>query len=474
MRREIDVGMIPFGTRLARRSAANTALKTWPAMLLAILATSCAMTAPPCAPPGIARVDIHSSWSGLASITPADLVIVQCDTLSQRGRRRGDPQAVAKLIEAIDPLSSPSIATEYDVPQAWHDQQAEAAFDEDVRTNYPGVWAHVTPAKRELFLSAFRNKDLVSALLQKQRSSVVYDDYPRVEALVTMATGETIRLRSEEQRLFMIPWTVERSGVLADLSFNPEIGVAIAALIPAGSANRGRLRGDGLRGEIASLLLWDGIRPEWGMLDSKQRLGNHFDRVASRFEIVASEIGHIGTVDVSRDDHTWSWIAKLRRADLPPNLTIGLDLPFANERLRNLDAFLLRIDAFIAQVITVPWLASYLETHPAARVELRFVDDRSFSPRAAEWYLQHAPRRAALTRDTLATAAFLEVTEPMCFSRWLIFPNAHALLWEAALRDARSCPNGVLGRRINRATPPDFVGSAQIGLMFDSNGEVIP
>lgn len=69
------------------------------------------------------------------------------------------------------------------------------------------------------------------------------DDYPHVEVELTMDSGRTILASSGSQSPFMVPWTVMRKAGEA-ATWNPEIGPALADLLPSDFTNRKRLLAD--------------------------------------------------------------------------------------------------------------------------------------------------------------------------------------------------------------------------------------
>ena len=81
------------------------------------------------------------------------------------------------------------------------------------------------------------------------------DDYPTVEVTVNTKNGSPIHLRSSSQQRFMIPWQIKRFD-LSMSTYNAQLGLAIASLMPPGMLNRERLSGQGLIERAFSSFFW--------------------------------------------------------------------------------------------------------------------------------------------------------------------------------------------------------------------------
>ena len=323
------------------------------------------------------------------------------------------------------------------------------------------------PEKRQLFLKSFRDAALIKEVLAQHFRSVTYDDYPDVIASIAFADGHTISLHSSAQTFFMVPWSVAHDGVEDDMSFNPGVGVALAHLLPRGATNQGRLEGSGFAEWLARELVSGPIAGAWNLADSKSRVGDNFVRVAMRFEIVESAIQNISSVDIGRADNVASWTLLLRQRDLPPNLFIGVALPFAKEQVQGLDVFLGGIDHYVQQALAVPWLAAAIREHPDARIELRFVDDRSFSAKGEKWLRNSAPPELiARIGPSLSLSTFIQAREGNCWSRWIVLPDRRVLLWSLEAYAPADCNGAALGKPIGSVSWESF-RSANVYRLFE-------
>lgn len=125
----------------------------------------------------------------------------------------------------------------------------------------------------------------------------------------------------------------------------------------------------------------------------------------------------------------------MQRKDLPANVVIGVSLPFQNGKLRYFDIFRERIDGFVSQTLSVPWLAEYIKTHPQNKFEIRFVNDRSFSDKGEDNFsdiMKKGGKQAQANEiaGLLAQSTFLQVEEKERWSRWLVLPDKRMVLWD--------------------------------------------
>jgi hypothetical protein len=286
----------------------------------------------------------------------------------------------------------------------------------------------MSPKGVELFREHFVEAKYADSLFSELLSGWHTDDYPLISVTVKSGLNE-FGVKSNSQNAFMLPWVgidKLRGG------YSCRISHVIAALVPRDFPNRVRLTpGVGFRQDLAESVM-SSIRPEWNMLDTKFRLGPQIAPVTSRFALVRSEISNLSSIDL---DGTESWNAVLRLADLPSNLLIGVSLRYQHEKISGTDELINKAPVYAELVLSVPWLKKYLEEHPAASAELRYVDGRSLSSKAlksvsADLDTHNKERFANLLSSNASSAAFIEVNDgSSCWSRLIVLPNRDVLLW---------------------------------------------
>jgi hypothetical protein len=313
-------------------------------------------------------------------------------------------------------------------------QWLAANVDKAVERDLPKNGRPHSPAQIALFRSAFTDASLISELLGHFGSGT--DDFPRVHIEALSQGGRKIVLESESQQLFMLPWFLEEDGerfVVNDRA----VGDALYRLLPKGFPNRERIGGIYLRERYSRAVL-EHVRAKWDMLGSMNILGPVFQEMSSRFEVGTSQIASISSIDTEGG----GWWGSVRFPDPSIPGTIGFFFPMLRNQPPDISAFYSQIDGLVHRVRSIPWLTSYLSDHTGARVELRFVGDRSLSNKAGKGILEdlrrnHKAELADRVAEEISTCAFLEIeTIPGRWSRWIVFSNGDMLLWTFQGTDA--------------------------------------
>jgi hypothetical protein len=116
----------------------------------------------------------------------------------------------------------------------------------------------------------------------------------------------------------------------------------------------------------------------------------------------------------------------LRRPDFPENFSISVVLPFKGGKVENVDGFLNSIELYKGLALSVDWLNDYLTDHPNVQVELRFVNDRSFSEKAMKSFAKDMGRNQSLVNEVMAAQkdiCLLFVGGMYSGAHWLILPD---------------------------------------------------
>jgi hypothetical protein len=175
------------------------------------------------------------------------------------------------------------------------------------------------------------------------------------------------------------------------------------------------------------------IRHDWDLLDTENRVGQELGPVFAHFIVLESQISSLSSIDLDGDQ---AWNAKLAMQSLPSNFAIGASLRYRGKPLGGVDSLLVDAPRYAAVALSVPWLRKYVENNSQVRVEMRYVDGRSISPKAIEGLREDMKGhgREALLRvvsEHLAESVFLEVQDqPDCWSRSIVLPNSDTILWQ--------------------------------------------
>ena len=294
----------------------------------------------------------------------------------------------------------------------------------------------VTPNQITFFRSRFTDVPLVQQAFEADYASFHTDDYPAMNVSILRDGKKDVLLHSESQNPFMLPWEVE--GERKFTTFNCHISQAVAALLPVGTTNRGRLVvKDYSRWELIDWVMRR-IENDWNMLDTRERIGQDLAAIEARFTLSRSEIAGLESIDVGdwkRGERGESWNAELQEKGLPPNMRLGVSLPYKDGRLIGANAFLARIQDYEALVLSVPWLTQYMKREPHSVVELRYVNDQSLSRKAlsalAEDLRGHGKSELAerVLRESSKSALLVIDGSAGVWSMWVVFPNQEMLLW---------------------------------------------
>jgi hypothetical protein len=371
------------------------------------------------------EIRIESKWGGLG--TPARELL---DITGQSGSFKSNGQKVntskvAELLAAIEepPISQPSL-DECAVNRRWRESNYAVALQNLTHRRI----GQMSAEEVELFKAHFVEAKYADLLFTELLKSWHTDDYPQISVTAKSASNE-YGVRSESQNAFMLPWVgfdKPRGG------YSCRISQAIAALLPKDFPNRTRLSsGIGFRQSLAESAM-SSIRPEWNMLDTEFRLGPQIAPIKSKFTLVRSEISNLSSIDL---DGTESWNAILRQSDLPPNLSIGVSLPYRHRKITGTEELIVKAPSYAQLVLSVSWLKQYLEEHRAASAELRYVNGRSLSPQAtdsltADLNTHSKTGLAHAVAEGSSSAAFLEINDGSgCWSRLVVLSSRDSLLW---------------------------------------------
>ncbi len=367
----------------------------------------------------IDRIDIDSSWIGLFSIAPGHTTILRTGKGYTSNGRLVDERLVKDLSDALNDHEKgrPSLAL-CGITEQWLSQNYQQALVSVVGDEL----GTLSSKQVELFRSHFTNRQSAQAAFNELFKGIHTDDYPKVS--VRVRSGGAFReLVSNSQHPFMLPW----SGV----GYSCRASRAIAALMPDTFPNRDRLSlGDSFRSELSREVM-QSIGRAWDFLETEHRIGPDIAAVLARFTPLDSAISNVFSIDLDGDR---SWNAKLRSADLPANLVLGVSLRFRERPLPGVDELLRQVPRYAHLVLSVPWLREYLNKHPSTTLELRYVNGLSLSPQARQTLIgdlrDHGKSSlAGLITRMAADCAFVEIQGHSDSSRAVVLPSKEVLLW---------------------------------------------
>jgi hypothetical protein len=399
-------------------------LRNW--LLVSVLIPGASATTLAQPKTSIKTIEIHSRWSGLGPAGESNLRIDQHDGTFQSNGKRIDNRLVIQLLQEIDASADFPTLQNLGITDSWLQAKAGSTLPDKLRES--------PQSERNLFLDSFRNIRLVEKLLPDILRQGWTDDYPRIELRVVRSDGSTTLVGSERQNIFMTPFGITEQGRLR-LSYNANLSRSIAALLPNGFTNRERLSGVRLASEVAEKVMTY-LQDDLSLLETKNRLGPEVKQLEGRYTLQETAINYVSSVDVETvGGRSRRWNAELQRNDLAKNIRIGVSLPYENNKLANFDLFLRNIDAIVALPLSVPWLSRYFSEHPETTMEIRFVTDRSMSPKAVSYFADtmkslSAEALLAEVQPLLGASSFVVITTPAGWSRWVVLPDRRMVLFD--------------------------------------------
>jgi hypothetical protein len=291
----------------------------------------------------------------------------------------------------------------------------------------------LSPKQVELFRSHFVNLSNTQAVVDQLFRGWHTDDYPKMLVTVNYG-GREFSIQSDSQNAFMLPWSgtdSPRGG------YSCKISQTIAALVPKGFTNRNRLvLGNEFRSNLTERVMYS-IRDEWNMLDTEYKVGPAVAPIFAQFTPLKSEISNLSSVDLDGGE---AWNAELSSTELPKNLLIGVSLSFSKKELKGVDTLLTQVPKYTKLVLSVPWLHEYLKDHPDTKIELRYVNGSSLSPKALKDLTEDLRKHdktelANKVSQQASESSFVEINNGAsasslgCWSRAIVLPSREVLLW---------------------------------------------
>jgi hypothetical protein len=371
------------------------------------------------------RIDIKSSWDGQGPSADKSIAITGKNGQFSAEGGTVNAKAVAELLSALEDsvVKDPKLES-CGIDEAWLARNYSAGLEDYTHRKI----GNFSSKQVELFRNQFTGVQSADAAFAELFKQFRLDDYPEVSVTVRKGSAK-FGVRSNHYYPFMLPWDgIDRPRG----GYSCRISRAIANLVPKDFPNRARLTpGRGFRWDLTEQIM-DSIQHDWDLLDTENKVGTQVAPVFARFTPIESAISNTGSIDL---DGTQAWNAKLRSSDFPSNLIFGVSLSYRGKGLNGVDALLTQVPKYAGLVLSVPWLRKYMEDHPDATFELRYVNDRSLSPQAEKDFAEDMRKH---NKATLADAAsrhptedaFLEIESGQdCWSRAIVLPTKEVLLW---------------------------------------------
>lgn len=402
----------------------------------------------------ISIIEIKSEWGGLGEPQSSHLVIKQNDGRFYSGSRRLKNEDVKAFVDAVENSSPQKWGLDVlGVTGEWLTSNAAKAL-----RGYLPEWQYkeTSEKQKELFIDSFSNHDFMEMILTKglstetveeeidfdSNNSFGIDDFPTINIQITYIKGDRYLIKSTYDSNFISTWII-RSLRKTYRIHSAAISLGLWQITPRNFTNRERLSDDARRYELAERLMWH-LRDEWDMLGAEEKLGSSIKPVQNRFILLHSRIANMSSIDL---DGGSAWHATLHDSNLPSNVEIELSLPLLwNKEPIGVDKFLERIDKVVQLALSPVWFNRFIATHPDAQIQIRFVEDRSLSPKALQNIIQDLADLGKTNilqkiSDAKDQVVFIELNDrrriPVSqelsissWSRWIVMPNREMVLWQ--------------------------------------------
>ena len=319
------------------------------------------------------------------------------------------------------------------------------------------------PSQKALFFSSFKNLALIKRTIPDFFSISMSDYYPEISVEIVEKNGRRTEIFSESQTLLSLPWRISKNRKKS-ITYNANISRAISNIMPERSANKKRLVGEDIRGELATAIM-DAIEDKWNLLDAEQRVPKHLKEIREHFQLETALI-------TEAKDGNGIFSATLRRKDFPKNFSVLLELPYRGGEVSNIKMFAEKIERYKKLVFAVDWLKKYILTHPEDDFRLNFSTEFSFGTALRDEFFEEIKspakqRLIALVRQNQDLISSIEVGGKYYFSQLLVLPDRRLVLFSYA------APNGLMKWRVKDLPGNECSNNKTcVGALISSSGKI--
>jgi len=199
----------------------------------------------------VQSVNIKSSWGGLGEPRSTEISIRNEHGTYRVGQNRVDASKVQALVSPVEhsPVELPSVEN-LGIAESWLREQLDSPA---AKRSWWMVWNAPTE-QQTLFRKYFTDLNLVRKVLPNLYSYGSLDSYPKLEVTILHQNGLVTTVISDSVYEFMLPWSIRRNGQSVS-TYNREVSVSIAALMPLKATNQSLLAGSGLAFDLADAVM---------------------------------------------------------------------------------------------------------------------------------------------------------------------------------------------------------------------------
>jgi hypothetical protein len=374
----------------------------------------------------VQRLEVDSRWGGLGEPQSSHLVISQENGRYYAGSRQlpsSDVESFAAEVQHFKDLRSGLDAL--GISREWLNQSAKEAL-----RGYLSKYSYkeIFTAQRELFAKEFPTYTLDFNSSCSDTMGTAIDDGPEVKIQLALTNGDQYALSSTDAPGFMDVWSITGPHSSCN-TLNGAISRSLWRLLPPKFTNRGRFSDWAIRKLVADQIM-SKIGEQWDRSRVAGTLGPATGPIPDRFTLLQSNVALTSSIDLD-GEKTWNAVA--RDSTMASNVTISFSLPIRKGKPVGANILVHRATEYVQLAVSPKWLNEFLSAHPKFSLEVRFVEDRSLSPKALKTLaedLEKVGKKDLALQISAAPekVAFVEL-EGSNWSRWIVMPNGDVVLW---------------------------------------------
>lgn len=388
----------------------------------------------------VRQVEIKSSWGGLGRPQNTELAIRHDNGEYRIASTRIDPAKVELLLASIrqPPQMKPTLEN-LGMTAEWLTNSVDK-LENNAEHNDGGDSAlyklgHGSADQKGLFRRSYTDPNFMAKVLPEIFRCCHTDDYPGVKVTILYDDGSRTVISSHSQSEFMLPWKVE-SGSSTVETFNKNISVALAAIMPRKTTNRDRLSGQGL-GLALAWVVMDAIEGDWNLSNVKAHASEALVKIGNVYKILSADINpyHDVTFGIyvkdGKGEGEENLHLELKRSDFPQGFAVTAVLLYRDGTVFGVDQFLQDASRYEDLALSVPWLAKLREQYPKWGTSMLWVHDKSLSDKALQNFAadMHALGKDALVSEVRQVQSQVAVLNVSYGDWWLVLPDRRMILW---------------------------------------------
>lgn len=431
----------------------------------------------------IRQIEIKSSWGGLGRPQNTELAVRHDNGEYRLGSTRIDRANVESLLASVrqPPQVKPTLQN-LGMTDEWLTNAADK-LEKDAERNAGGDSAlyklgHGSADQKGLFRRSYTDPNVMAKVLPEIFRCCHTDDYPGVKVTILYDDGSRTVISSHSQSEFMLPWKVEYGNATVE-TFNKNISVALAAILPKKATNRERISGRGLDLALAWVVM-DAIEGDWKLSNIKAHANDALMKIGNVYKILSADINpyHDVTFGIyvkdGKGEGEENLHLELRRSDFPQGFAVTALLLYRDGTAFGVDEFLQNASRYEDLALSVPWLSKLREKYPKWGTSLLWVHDKSLSDKALQTFAadMHALGKDALVSEVRQVQSQVAVLNVSYGDWWLVLPDRRMILWryESVM--------GLLGRKkgdfsAHECTDYQANNGGCVGALISPDGDLV-